>query len=385
MPSPAPEIGEPGYATSGIVGQTSPSTIDPDTFNTHQEELCTIVETAKLDLDKKNNGQVLAALKILFASSTALTDEVSRAQKAEAALQASLGHYLSTDTGGTVNGDLALGNGKWLHVDGIMVSSADAITFNSPARFAGDMTLTNDKWLHVDTITDGGSGKTSFAAPVEFDSVAQADGGILTNVLSGISGSAITVKNHLTCSASLSVTNDGTQFAGNQGDASNPIGGKKDGAYFDGHSLFVYGSQTPVYIGTGSSTNLINFYNGASFIGSIANSGSSVAYNTTSDYRAKTDIAALDTEDAMARICALRPVSHAWKNTPDLPRTHGFIAHELQAEAPYAVTGSKDAVDEDGKPVLQAVDLTRLVPDLVAALQGALRRIGALEAMVPHP
>jgi hypothetical protein len=47
----------------------------------------------------------------------------------------------------------------------------------------------------------------------------------------------------------------------------------------------------------------------------------------------------------------------------------GFIAHELQEVAPYAVTGEKDAIHEDGSIYSQQIDPSKLVARLTASLQ----------------
>lgn len=47
----------------------------------------------------------------------------------------------------------------------------------------------------------------------------------------------------------------------------------------------------------------------------------------------------------------------------------GFLAHEVQAVVPEAVTGEKDAVDSDGKPVYQQVDYSKVVPLLTAGIR----------------
>jgi hypothetical protein len=57
-----------------------------------------------------------------------------------------------------------------------------------------------------------------------------------------------------------------------------------------------------------------------------------------------------------------------------------MIAHEAQAVVPYAVSGEKDAVDKDGKPVYQQMDHQVLVPLLIAELQAVRARLAALEA-----
>jgi hypothetical protein len=46
------------------------------------------------------------------------------------------------------------------------------------------------------------------------------------------------------------------------------------------------------------------------------------------------------------------------------------------------VTGTKDAVDKDGKPEYQGIDQSKLVPLLTAALQEAVAEINSLKARV---
>jgi len=49
---------------------------------------------------------------------------------------------------------------------------------------------------------------------------------------------------------------------------------------------------------------------------------------------------------------------------------------------PECVTGTKDEVDEDGTPVYQGIDQSKLVPLLTAALQEAISEIESLKARV---
>ena len=171
--------------------------------------------------------------------------------------------------------------------------------------------------------------------------------------------------------------------------------------------------------------------------GSITTNGSSTSFNTTSDYRLKTD--AQPMTGASDRVLALNPVNFEWIS--DGTRVDGFLAHEAQAVVPECVTGTKDAlrdeeyqvsaatgdiytpatdayVDEDGNyvdavdevihsadaeqpetledgqqwrettaavmgtrsvPDMQGIDQSKMVPLLVSALQEALARITALE------
>jgi hypothetical protein len=99
--------------------------------------------------------------------------------------------------------------------------------------------------------------------------------------------------------------------------------------------------------------------------GAITVNASTVAYNTSSDYRLKENIAPMT--GALAKVALLKPVTFKWKI--DGVDDEGFIAHELQAVKPNCVTGAKDAVDADGNPQYQGIDTSFLVATLTAALQ----------------
>lgn len=118
-------------------------------------------------------------------------------------------------------------------------------------------------------------------------------------------------------------------------------------------------------------------YNG-NVVGSISVTGSNTAYNTSSDYRLKEDIAPMT--GALAKVAALKPVTYKWKSTGET--SEGFIAHELQAVVPDCVTGEKDAVDADGKPVYQGIDTSFLVATLTAAIQEQQALITSLTARI---
>jgi hypothetical protein len=138
--------------------------------------------------------------------------------------------------------------------------------------------------------------------------------------------------------------------------------------------------------GTGQAYGQFN--RGATTVGSITiASATSIAYNTTSDPRAKT--AAPTTrgiDSASSRVQAIG--RNAWQGRhvdpetgePDGDTTWDFVSsHDVQDHAPYAVYGARDAVDDAGAPVFQQVSYGDLVPLLFAALADALDRIDALE------
>jgi hypothetical protein len=99
--------------------------------------------------------------------------------------------------------------------------------------------------------------------------------------------------------------------------------------------------------------------------GSITFNGTSVAYNTSSDYRLKESIAPMT--GALATVAQLKPCNYTWKETGE--ESQGFIAHELQEVVPECVVGEKDAVDEEGNPQYQGIDTSFLVATLTAAIQ----------------
>jgi hypothetical protein len=95
-----------------------------------------------------------------------------------------------------------------------------------------------------------------------------------------------------------------------------------------------------------------------------------VAYNVTSDYRAKDIIGPV--VDSGALIDSTPVYMGKMKGaTQERPM---FIAHEVPA---YAHTGVKDAVDADGKPVYQQMDASALIPVMWAEIQSLRARLAA--------
>ena len=58
------------------------------------------------------------------------------------------------------------------------------------------------------------------------------------------------------------------------------------------------------------------------------------------------------------------------------------MAHEVQDIVPEAISGQKDAVDDEGNPEYQGIDQSKLVPLLTKAIQEAMTKIETLEAKV---
>ena len=123
---------------------------------------------------------------------------------------------------------------------------------------------------------------------------------------------------------------------------------------------------------------LIEFFNGNGGVGSINTNGSNTSYNTTSDYRLKENVTAIS--DGITRLKTLKPSRFNFKVDKD-KTVDGFLAHEVTA-VPEAISGTKDEVDPDNKPIYQGIDQSKLVPLLTAALQEAVAKIEVLETKV---
>ncbi len=120
------------------------------------------------------------------------------------------------------------------------------------------------------------------------------------------------------------------------------------------------------------------FYNGNGFVGYIRTNGSSTSYVTSSDYRLKEDVQPMT--GALAKVASLKPCIYKWK--ADGSSGQGFIAHELAEVVPDAVTGEKDAVNEDGSIKPQGIDTSFLVATLTAAIQEQQALIESLTARI---
>ena len=126
-------------------------------------------------------------------------------------------------------------------------------------------------------------------------------------------------------------------------------------------------------------TSFCEFFREGIEVGKITTSGTSaVAYNTTSDYRLKTNLEPLS--NAVARLLQIPVHRFNWLADPNGAKVDGFLAHEAQAIVPESVTGHKDEVDAEGKPIHQGIDQSKLVPLLLAAIQELAARVAALEA-----
>ena len=129
----------------------------------------------------------------------------------------------------------------------------------------------------------------------------------------------------------------------------------------------------------GSDGGIVSFRRDTTQVGTISVSATATAYNTSSDYRLKNTIAPMT--GALAKVALLKPCTYKWNaNGSD---GEGFIAHELADVFPQAVSGEKDAVDAEGNPQYQGIDVSFLVATLTAAIQELKAEFDAYKATHP--
>lgn len=151
-----------------------------------------------------------------------------------------------------------------------------------------------------------------------------------------------------------------------------------------GNLVALRGNSTEGYLQCGAnittgSTTLAYFYDGAGLVGSISINAdtNTTLYNTTSDYRLKTNIEGA--KDALSKLSEIKIRRFNWKSCVEFDKSWGVIAHELQDVFPEAISGEKDAVDNEGRISPQFVDYSKLVPLLVASIQELKTEIEVLK------
>jgi len=160
-------------------------------------------------------------------------------------------------------------------------------------------------------------------------------------------------------------TNSNVIFAGGDTGASGGTGALSFGQNGLGYSHWVF-YHKPI------STN-------QSSVGSISTTSSATSYNTSSDYRLKENV--VEMTGALDRVSQLKPSRFNFIEDAD-KTVDGFLAHEVQDIVPEAITGEKDAVDEEGNAIYQGIDQAKLVPLLVGAIQELKAEIEQLKTQI---
>lgn len=230
-------------------------------------------------------------------------------------------------------------------------------------------------------VANGGTGSSSNPA---------IQGSILYSNSSGVYTTATSLKYDYSMLSSLSTstTYPSLQTSSSNATSSTAAWSTTIGAVnmYNGSST---GGATTLAIGgedtvAQSVSRLITFY-GASHLAAglyacgyllADRSANSVSLSNASDYRLKENVAPL--ASSTDKIKALNPVSYNFIGQTKV--VEGFLAHEIQAQFPNAVTGEKDAVNENGEINPQLLDYTKIIPVLVGTIKELTARIEALEA-----
>jgi hypothetical protein len=278
----------------------------------------------------------------------------------------------------------AVGTLNNLDVSGDATFDTDTLKVDSTNNFVGIRTATPSSLLHLatsggstiltmqrtNTNTTGSIGDIIFNASDNHTVAgirALGDGDnegahLLFGTTSTASGNGFSTINE-----QMRITSEGDLNLGNASTSSNGV------------ILYSSGEQYHYQNGTGAS-NTVRFYrnvdSSGTLVGSITTSGSSTSYNTSSDYRLKENVTPII--DGISRVMQLKPSQFNFINIPK-NKVDGFLAHEVQNVVPEAVTGIKDEVDAENKPVYQSIDQSKIVPLLVASVQDLAKKVEILE------
>jgi hypothetical protein len=241
----------------------------------------------------------------------------------------------------------------------------------------GTSTLKNYSGHNTFTIGNNGSGgiiafRSSYNSGDGAEIYQNSSGDLIFNINSGLSAARITVAGRFCVNATATKFTSRGIFASVSTAEGNAL--EVETETTANYPLVCVNKDTSgdnsfIYFGTeaaGTARGSINYNRAAGL----------VAYNTTSDYRAKDILGPV--QNSGATIDALKVYEGQMKGaTQSRPM---LVAHEAQEHTPYAVTGEKDAVNEDGTPKYQQMDVSALVPLLLAEIQSLRARVAALES-----
>lgn len=163
----------------------------------------------------------------------------------------------------------------------------------------------------------------------------------------------------------------------------DPAGNGVTGLAIGSGTLSVYsgsaGGTLRVANAAGGTGGLLEFFNGVGGnVGSITTNGSVTAFNTTSDERLKTKIGRVEFIDAAEVINRVAALWFTWKANQDDEPEPGFFAQQVYRVCPWAVTKGRGSPGSRNF-VPWKMDASRLMPFVIAYIQGLDKRIARLE------
>jgi len=202
----------------------------------------------------------------------------------------------------------------------------------------------------------------------------------------------------------MRIDSSGNVLVGTTNTTGIPTGNSTNvGAYISSTGIYVnqINNESNIYLSKASGygySGFVRFFVTGIERGSITTNGSSVSYNTTSDYRLKENV--VDLTSATNRLKQLQPKRFNFIADADTT-VDGFLAHEVSSVVPEAINGTYNEVevwkegeelpegvsvgdnklDDEGNtiPKYQGIDQSKLVPLLTASLQEAIAKIEELE------
>jgi len=243
------------------------------------------------------------------------------------------------------------------------------IWYNAPAGTAGASAAVTSGQLYTVSVL-GSSTLAQWQAFFSALTVLPTVGQVVTATATGSIVGGGTVSQNITFTQAMTLDASGNLMVGQAA----VTGANIDSFVYNKSGSYVSVSHVN---GTGSGTAYLQFLYNNTSVGTITQNGTTgVLYNITSDYRLKESVKPI--LGGLARVNALKPSVYNWKS--DGSAGEGFIAHELAEVVPFAVSGEKDAVNADGTIKSQGIDMSRVVPILVAAIQELTARVQILEA-----
>jgi hypothetical protein len=263
---------------------------------------------------------------------------------------------------GATGSDFYRGYLQYNHTDDAMLFATAAVE-RMRIDSSGNVMVNNSAGTKYVQLQPDGSIRSVHSNGGGGDSIFSAITGISNGYqISVTTGNAQTYKWHNGGTQSMTLDSSGNLYIGRTSDTQDAGISLVNNGFFranrDGDVVMVVNRNT-------NDGAIVAFRRSGSTVGSIDVTTSATSYNTSSDYRLKESIAPMT--GALTTVAQLKPVTYKWKS--DGSDGQGFIAHELQAVVPDCVTGEKDAIDADGKPIHQGVDTSFLVATLTSAIQ----------------
>ena len=261
------------------------------------------------------------------------------------------------------------------HSDGQIAYSNSSGFLKFVTRDSERMRLDSSGRLGLGTTNPGGNLTVTDASTYTLDVKANGGAGALLTTLGGSASLALGTNN----TERMKISSLGVVLIGKTSVSTTSSGATF--GYGNGENHFVNntsdsGSRVVLINRQGSNGTCVDFRKADSVVGTITVDSSSTSYNTSSDYRLKENLVSIT--DGITRVKQLSPSRFNFIADADTT-VDGFLAHEAQAVVPECVSGTKDEVDDEGNPVYQGIDQSKLVPLLTAALQEAIGEIETLK------